>query len=45
MKPEAPDDEATGLPVLITWRRVYVAVLASFALWVGLMVGLERWFP
>jgi hypothetical protein len=40
MKPaDKPDPEAetTGLPVLHTWRAVYLVVLGVFAVWVGLL--------
>ena len=44
----APDevgvDEATGLPGLKSWRAVYILVLASFVLWVGLLFALGRIF-
>ncbi|MGA2016630.1 MAG: hypothetical protein ABSH26_06715 [Opitutaceae bacterium] len=40
-----PDDENTGLPGLRTWRRVYLAVVAVFVAWVGLLVALTRMFP
>jgi hypothetical protein len=44
MKP--PDEgEAPGLPALRTWRQVYVCVAASFLLWVGLLLVLEKLFP
>ena len=33
-------DEATGLPGFRTWRGVYVLVLASFILWVVLLLVL-----
>jgi hypothetical protein len=40
---KAPDDdEATGLPGLRSWRRVYLAVLVVFAVWVGLLAALTR---
>ncbi len=44
MKPGEPDEDATGLPGLRTWRRVYLLVVLSFVLWVGLMVWLELRF-
>jgi len=44
MKPPR-DDEATGLPVLSTWRRVYLAVAATFLVWVALLAALTRMFP
>lgn len=41
---EVSVDEATGLPALKNWRAVYTLVLASFALWVGLLFALGRIF-
>jgi hypothetical protein len=38
---EPTDDEATGLPGLRTWRRVYTAVLAVFVAWVVLLAVLS----
>jgi hypothetical protein len=40
-----PDDEATGLPGLRTWRRVYVLVVVILALWVGFLTALTRMYP
>ena len=34
----------TGLPLLRTWRAVYVFVLATFALWIALLVALTKLF-
>ncbi|HMD60340.1 MAG TPA: hypothetical protein VKG78_02860 [Opitutaceae bacterium] len=43
---KAPEDEeTTGLPGLRTWRRVYLAVVVVFAVWVGLLTALARMFP
>jgi len=42
--PVNAEDEATGLPALKTWRAVYVVVLASFVLWVGLLFLLGEIF-
>jgi len=46
--PEAggPEDgsAASGLPWPRTWRGVYLLALGSFALWVGLLTLLTRWF-
>lgn len=39
------DGENTGLPGLRTWRRVYLAVVAVFIVWVGLLALLTRMFP
>ena len=38
-------DESTGLPGLRTWRAVYGFVLVSFAVYVVLLIALERAFP
>jgi hypothetical protein len=43
MTPE-PKDDATGLPGLRTWRAVYAFVLIAFAVWIGLLIALERMF-
>jgi hypothetical protein len=43
MKPEPT--EAPGLPGLRSWDRVYLCVLGSFVLWVGLLVVLAQRFP
>ena len=39
-KSPAPETGSTGLPGFRTWRRVYLLVLATFALWVGLLMVL-----
>jgi hypothetical protein len=39
-----PDDERTGLPGLRSWRQVYVFVLVVLAVWIGLLVALDRIF-
>ena len=39
-----PDDRATGLPWFNTWRGVYVFVLVSFVIWVGLLLALTVTF-
>lgn len=39
-----PENEDTGLPFLRTWKAVYLFVLASFALWVALLLALTRTF-
>lgn len=39
-----PRDEETGLPGFKTWRGVYCFVLASFLLWLVLLVLLGRVF-
>ena len=38
------DDEATGLPVLKSWRAVYLFVLGTFVVWVILLSALSRAF-
>ena len=35
-----PQADPTGLPGFRTWGRVYLVVLAAFALWVGLLMAL-----
>jgi hypothetical protein len=45
MNPDRKEGEAPGLPALRTWRRVYVFVLGSFVVWVGLLIVLARLFP
>lgn len=37
--------EGTGLPILRSWRSVYLFVLASFVIWVALLVLLTKAFP
>jgi len=39
-----PDDERTGLPGLRSWRQVYAIVLVVLAVWIGLLVALDRIF-
>ncbi len=41
MKPD-DESEATGLPLLKSWRTVYLVVLGVFGLWVGLLTLLTR---
>jgi hypothetical protein len=38
------DDKETGLPWFKTWRGVYIFVLVSFVIWVGLLVALTVTF-
>jgi hypothetical protein len=42
--PTPVDDRATGLPLLRTWRAVYVFVVVAFVTWVALLTALERVF-
>ena len=39
-----PEEETTGFPWLRTWRAIYVLVLVLFALYVVLLIALERKF-
>jgi hypothetical protein len=43
--PNNSDDCETGLPVLRTWRGVYLFVLGCFAWWVLLLATLTVVFP
>jgi hypothetical protein len=43
MKPPA-DDAATGLPILRSWRRVYLFVIGTFIVWVALLWVLTRMY-
>jgi len=43
MKPRRGDEE-TGLPWPRTWRPVYLLVIGSLALWVGLLTALTLRF-
>jgi hypothetical protein len=36
------DCETTGLPWPKSWPGLYLLVIASFALWVGLLIALTR---
>jgi hypothetical protein len=41
--PTSPSsDNDTGLPLLPTWRAVYLFVLATFILWVVLLTALSQ---
>ena len=37
-------DQITGVPLLPTWRAIYIAVTIIFVLWVGLLAILSRAF-
>jgi len=39
-----PDDERTGLPGLRRLRQVYAILLVVLAVWIGLLVALDRIF-
>jgi hypothetical protein len=40
----AHESEGTGLPLFRTWKSVYILVLASFFLWVSLLILLTETF-
>jgi hypothetical protein len=40
-----PDPGVTGLPLLRSWRSVYLFVFGSFVLWVVLLLLLTRLSP
>jgi len=42
--PHDTESETTGLPGLRTWPSVYLLVLLTFILWVGLLTALSRMF-
>ena len=43
MTPEPkPNDDTTGFPGVRTWRGVYVVVLVTFVIWIGLLIALTR---
>jgi hypothetical protein len=42
--PGPVDDRSTGLPLLRTWRAVYIFVVVAFLTWVALLTALERVF-
>ena len=45
MKPATSvDSQDTGLPGLRSWTAVYAFVLASFALWLVLLIALTKVF-
>jgi hypothetical protein len=37
-------DQATGVPLLSTWRAIYIVVTIIFVFWVGLLAILSRAF-
>jgi hypothetical protein len=39
-----PETETPGLPLFRSWRALYVFVLASFVLWVALLIALTELF-
>jgi hypothetical protein len=43
-EPSARETETTGLPWPRTWPGVYLFVVASFMVWIGLLVALTRFF-
>jgi hypothetical protein len=40
----AHESGETGLPLFRTWKAVYILVLASFILWIGLLILLTETF-
>jgi hypothetical protein len=40
----APKTEEPGLPFLHSWKAVYIFVLATFGLWVALLIALTSLF-
>ncbi|HEX4348980.1 MAG TPA: hypothetical protein VH251_01265 [Verrucomicrobiae bacterium] len=40
----AHESGETGLPLFRTWKAVYILVLASFGLWVSLLILLTETF-
>lgn len=42
--PGATENETTGLPILRTWRGVYLVVLCIFIVWVALLTMLSKMF-
>jgi hypothetical protein len=43
-QPPAIDDQVTGLPLLHTWRAVYIFVAIVFVVWVVLLSTLQRMY-
>lgn len=43
-EPSARETEETGLPFFHSWKRVYLFVLATFILWIALLVALTDCF-
>jgi hypothetical protein len=39
---EPPED--TGLPLFHSWKSVYLFVVATFILWIALLIALTRMF-
>jgi len=44
MTPAPDNDEATGLPLLRSWKGVYWFVVVTFVLWVALLIALTEAF-
>ena len=42
MKPSNHEAEDTGLPFFRSWKSVYLFVLASFVLWIALLMALTK---
>lgn len=43
-EPSLDESESTGLPWPKTWRGAYLFVIASFILWLGLLIALTEFF-
>ncbi len=41
-RPPAGEAGATGLPLFRTWKGVYLFVLATFVLWMALLIVLTK---
>ena len=44
-EPPTREEADTGLPLLRTWRSVYVCVVVSFCVWVAGLLLLQSLFP
>jgi hypothetical protein len=44
-EPSARETEETGLPLLRSWKSVYIFVIGTFVLWVALLAALTNLFP
>ena len=43
-KSSATESEATSLPLLHSWKSVYLFVLATFVFWIALLIALTEIF-
>lgn len=44
-EPSDRESEETGLPLFHSWKSVYLFVIATFILWVALLVAVTKLFP